>query len=46
MEPEKKNRGKFSSQKEPEKIGLLKRFLNWIARGTGESPRGRRSCPT
>jgi len=28
---------KTFSQKEPEKFGLLKRFLDWIARGADES---------
>ena len=34
------------SQKGADKIGLLKRFLGWIARGTDESPKGKTSCPT
>jgi len=35
-----------SSQKGPEKIGLLKRFFDWIAKGADKSHRGRASCPT
>jgi hypothetical protein len=35
-----------SSQKGAEKIGLLKRFFDWIARGTDKSRMGRASCPT
>ncbi len=57
MEPETKNRNnigshrivsakKNSSQKRPKKIGLLKRFLDWIARGTEKSGTGKPFCPT
>jgi hypothetical protein len=34
------------SQKKPEKPGLLRRFLDWIARGAAESHMGKKSCPT
>ena len=34
------------SQKDFEKIGLLKRFLDWIAKGTKKSNIGGKSCPT
>ena len=34
------------SQKEPERISLLKRFFDWIARGTEKSGTGRPFCPT
>jgi hypothetical protein len=34
------------SQNKPEKFGLLKRFLDWIAKGACESHMGRTSCPT
>ena len=40
------NLKKDFSQKESEKIGLLKRFLDWIARGADKSHMGRTSCPT
>ena len=58
MEPESKNRNntknhsivsvskKTFSQEKSEKSRLLKRFLNWIARGTDESHIGKTSCPT
>ena len=29
-----------------EKPGLLKRFLNWIAKGADKSNMGKASCPT
>jgi len=35
-----------SSQKGPKKIGLLKRFLDWIARGAEQTHMGKKSCPT
>ena len=35
-----------SSQKGPERIGLLKKFFDWIAKGTDKSHMGRASCPT
>ena len=35
-----------SSQKGPKKIGLLKRFLDWIARGAERTDTGKTSCPT
>jgi len=34
------------SQKEPENLEFLKKFLDWIARGADESHMGRNSCPT
>ena len=34
------------SQKGPDKIGLLKRFLGWVAKGADESHRDKASCPT
>ena len=34
------------SQKGPKKIGLLKRFLDWIARGTKGSSMNGTFCPT
>jgi len=34
------------SQKKPGKIWLLKRFLDWIARGTKKSGTGKPFCPT
>jgi len=34
------------SQKKPEKSGLLKRFLDWIAKGAVESNISGKSCPT
>ena len=40
------NLKKDFSQKEPEKIYLLKRFLDWIARGTEKSGTGKPFCPT
>jgi hypothetical protein len=30
----------------PETLGLLKRFLDWLARGAVKSNIGRRPCPT
>jgi len=35
-----------SSQKGPKKIGLLKRFLGWIARGAEQMPTEKTSCST
>jgi len=32
-------------QKKPEKSGLLKRVLYWIAKGAEQSHKGRTSCP-
>ena len=57
MEPKRKNGNKKKthnavvstvtfSQKQLEKFGLLRRFLDWIARGVEESHRGKTSCPT
>ena len=59
MEPETKNRNNIgshrivsvtkrdSSQKRPKKIGLLKRFLDWIATGAEQTHMGKTtSCPT
>ena len=58
MEPETKKRNntgsqcivsvkkRDSSQKGPKKIGLLKRFLDWIARGAEKSGTGKPFCPT
>ncbi len=58
MDPETKNRNNtkvhnvvsvsktIHSQKKPEKSGLLKRLLDWIARGADESHMGKTSCPT
>ncbi|MBW2565192.1 MAG: hypothetical protein JRE29_14480 [Deltaproteobacteria bacterium] len=58
MEPETKTRNNIgshrivlatkrdSSQKRPKKIGLLKKFLYWIARGTEKSGTGKPFCPT
>jgi len=40
-----RDKKKFS-QKEPGKIRLLKRFLDWIARGTEKSETGKPFCPT
>ena len=40
------NLKKDFSQKEPGKIWLLKRFLDWIARGTEKSGTGKPFCPT
>jgi hypothetical protein len=37
---------KAPSPKEPEKIGLIKRFLNWIARGAEEGHMSGTSCPS
>ena len=34
------------SQKEPGKISLLKRFFDWIARGTEKSETEKPFCPT
>jgi len=34
------------TQKQPEKSGLLNRFLDWIARGANEANMGGGSCPT
>lgn len=33
-------------QEKPEKSGLLKRFLDWIAKGAKEANMGAQSCPT
>ncbi len=33
-------------QKKHENPGLLKRFLNWIAKGADKSNMGKASCPT
>ncbi len=58
MDPEIKNRNNTKvhnvvsvsktiySQKKPEKPGLLRRLLDWIARGAAESHMGKTSCPT
>jgi len=58
MEPETKTRNNIgshrivsvtkrnSSQKRPNKIGLLKKFLDWIARGAEKSRTGKPFCPT
>jgi hypothetical protein len=58
MDPEIKNRNNTKvhnvvsvsktiySQKKHKKSGLLKRFLDWIARGAAESHMGKSSCPT
>ena len=35
-----------TSQKGAEKIGLLKKFLGWVAKGADESHRDKTSCPT
>jgi hypothetical protein len=37
---------KALSEKEPEKPGFLKRFLDWIAKGAKETNLGGTSCPT
>ena len=37
---------KTSSQKKQEIPGLLKRFLDWIAKGADKSNMGKTSCPT
>lgn len=37
---------KAPSQNEPEKPGLLKRFLDWIVRGAAKSHFNGTSCPT
>jgi len=37
---------KAPSQNKPEKSGLLKRFLDWIAMGAAKSQLNRTSCPT
>ncbi len=34
------------SQKQTKNLGLLKRFLDWIARGAAKSHMGKTSCPT
>jgi len=34
------------SQKQTKNLGLLKRFLDWIARGAAESHMGKTSCPS
>ncbi|MBW2117640.1 MAG: hypothetical protein JRF53_01875 [Deltaproteobacteria bacterium] len=34
------------SQEQPEKSGLLKRFLDWLIRGANEANMGGGSCPT
>ena len=34
------------SQKQPEKSGLLKRFLDWLSKGANEANMGGGSCPT
>jgi len=58
MLPERRNRdrekarnavsgsGKVPPQKGPEKYGLLKRLVDWIARGANKSGVGGTSCPT
>jgi len=58
MDPETKNRNSKKvhnvisvseptySQKKPKKPGLLRRLLDWIARGAAESHMGKTSCPT
>jgi len=58
MEPETKKRNNTgshhivsvtkgdSSQKKSKKIGLLKKFLDWIAMGTEKSGTGKPFCPT
>jgi len=58
LDPESKNRNNTKvhnvvlisktiySQKKPEKSGPLKRFLDWIARGTEKSGTGKPFCPT
>jgi hypothetical protein len=58
LDPESKNRNNTKvhnvvfisktiySQKKPEKSGLLKRFLTWLARGVDESHKGKPFCPT
>jgi len=58
LDPESKNRNNTKvhnvvlisktiySQKKSNKSGLLKRFLDWLARGVDESHKGRTSCPT
>jgi len=37
---------KAPSQKEPEKSGLLKRFLDWLIKGAAKSHLNGTSCPT
>jgi len=37
---------KAPSQNEPEKSGLLKRFLDWLIRGVAKSHLNGTSCPT
>jgi len=34
------------SQKQPEKSGLFKRFLDWLSKGANEANMGGGSCPT
>ena len=34
------------AEEKPGKSGLLKRFLDWIAKGADELHMGRTSCPT
>jgi hypothetical protein len=34
------------SQAKPEKFGLLKRFLDWIAKGAKDANMGAQSCPS
>jgi len=58
MKPKKKHRDKKISdstgpvsitdfsQKQNKNLGLLKRFLDWIARGAAKSHMGKTSCPT
>jgi hypothetical protein len=38
--------GKALSQNEPEKTGVLKRFLEWLIRGAAKSHLNGTSCPT
>jgi len=40
------NQKKAFSQKDSEKMGWLKKFLAWIARGAAESNMGGKPCPT
>jgi len=35
-----------SGRTQPEKIGRLRKFLNWIAKGAAKSKRGTMGCPT
>ena len=57
MEPARKNGNKKGdhnalgsaitfSQKKPEKSGLFKKFLDWIAKGAKEASMGVQSCPS